>query len=191
MFYMIEIDYSDPASQPEWDAWYDRYVRDLVTVPGIETAQRLRGDNAAAARFLAIYTLASLSVYGEPRYREVGGGGHASARWRAHIRRRRNLYNGLDRAPAISSAARLLVTEAEPQALGCADILFIALDVVDMRAFAQEPGSPLAGQAPFDGEPRRRYVAIADERRASRFAESDAVAVYRPSGDRLTAGAPQ
>ena len=105
MIYMIEIDYADPASEAEWNAWYDTYLRDLVTVPGIETAQRFRGITTAAKAHLAVYTLASLSVYGEPRYREIGGGGHASAAWRAHIRRRRNLYAGIDRVPEVTAGS--------------------------------------------------------------------------------------
>ena len=70
MIYMIEIDYADPASEAEWNAWYDTYLRDLVTVPGIDTGQRFRGITPRRKAHLAVYTLASLAVYGEPRYRE-------------------------------------------------------------------------------------------------------------------------
>ena len=189
MIYMIEIDYADPASEAEWNAWYDTYLRDLVTVPGIETAQRFRGITRAAKAHLAVYTLASLSVYGEPRYREIGGGGHASAAWRAHIRRRRNLYAGVDRVPEVTAGSVLLVTEDEPRSLGLADILFVPLEIVDMKALAAKEGSPLAGQVPFDGEPRRRYVAIAEEGAATRagLTRSERLAVYRPSSPRLVA----
>ena len=53
----------------------------------------------------------------------------------------------------------LLVTEDEPESLGLADILFVPLEIVDMKALAAKEGSPLAGQVPFDGRaaapPRR------------------------------------
>jgi hypothetical protein len=193
MIYMIEIDYDDPASEAEWNAWYDGYLRDLVTVPGIDTAQRFRGENDAARKHLAVYTFASLSVYSDPRYAAVGGGGRASSRWKAHISRRRNLYEGLAWVPEVRDSHRLLVTEAEPEALALADVLFVPLEILSMRARAAEAGGALAGQVPFDDDPPRRYVAIAANDvvvRAGVAARND-VAIYRPSSPWLkNEGAP-
>jgi hypothetical protein len=189
MIYMIEIDYTDRATEDEWDAWYHTYVRDLVTVPGIATGQRFIAASLTPYRHVAVYTLESLSVYEHPRYREVGGGGKASARWRSHIRRRRNLFNGMDRVPeAAVGETALLVTEQEPSSLGLKDILFARLDVVDMEEISRRPGSALRDQVPFDGEPKTRYVAmtpLALTRAVGLTARSD-VAVYEPSGRRAT-----
>ena len=102
MIYMIEIDYADPASEAEWNAWYDGYMRDMVSVPGILTGQRFVAVTPGARRYLAVYALAGTSVYGDPRYKAVGGGGFASTKWRAHIRRRRNLYDGIDHVPDVT-----------------------------------------------------------------------------------------
>jgi hypothetical protein len=189
MIYMIEIDYADPATEGEWDAWYHTYVRDLVTIPGIATGQRFVAASPTPYRHLAVYTLQSLSVYDNPRYREIGGGGKASAKWRSHIRRRRNLFNGMDWVPeaAIGETA-LLVTEQNPQSLDLRDVLFARLDVVDMEAIARQPGSALRDQVPFDGKPEIRYVAMTPlaSARALGLAERSDVAVYEPSGGRVT-----
>jgi hypothetical protein len=187
MIYMIEIDYGDPASEAEWNAWYEAYLRDLVTVPGIDTAQRFRGENAAARKHLAVYTVASLSVYSDPRYAAVGGGGRASSRWKAHISRRRNLYHGLAWAPEVRDSHRLVVTETSPKELGLADILFVPLEILSMRAKAAEAGSALAGQALFDDDPPRRFVAVAAARLVAKaeLASRPDVAIYRPSSSWL------
>ncbi len=185
MIYMIEINYTDPASEPEWDEWYEVYLRELVTVPGIDTAQRFRGDNATARRHLAVYTFDGLSVYSEPRYHEIGGGGFASAKWRAHIKRRRNLYEGLAYVPQVTPDSRLIVTEVEPATLGLPDIMFVALAVKDMRAVQADPNHPLSKQVPFENDPLRRFVAIVPAARAAELAGNPAIDVYRPSSEYL------
>lgn len=185
MIYIIEINYTDPESEAEWNSWYDGYLRDLATVPGILTAQRFVGDNAAARRHLAIYTFAGLSVYSEPRYKRLGGGGFASARWKANIQRRRNLYDGDLFLPRVTDGARLLITETEPETLDLADALFATVEVADMRAAQADPASPVFGQVPFDNRPARRHLAVLSADRATALAASDKVAVYRPSSPRL------
>jgi hypothetical protein len=192
MIYIIEIDYTDPATEAEWDAWYHTYVRDLVTVPGIATGQRFVAASPAEYRHLAIYTLESLAVYESPRYREIGGGGTASAKWRSHIRRRRNLFNGIGRVPeATVGETVLLVTESEPRTLSLKDVLFTRLDVLDMAVVASEPGSALRNQVPFDGEPKVRCVAMAPRAaaEAAGLTAREDLAVYEPSAGRETSPA--
>jgi hypothetical protein len=185
MIYIIEINYTDPQSEADWNAWYEGYLREMVTVPGILTAQRFLGENAAARKHLAVYTLAGLSVYAEPRYKEVGGGGFASAKWKANIKRRRNLYDGVELVPEVRDGSRLLMTETEPVALDLADVLFVPVEVTDMRAAQADPGSSVFGQVPFDNDPGRRHLAIVPADRASDVAERGTIAVYRPSSPRL------
>ena len=186
MIYMIEINYTDAASESEWDEWYEVYLRELVTVPGIDTAQRFRGDNTSAHRHLAVYTFAGLSVYSEPRYHEIGGGGFASAKWRQHIKRRRNLYDGLDYVPKVTPASRLIVTEEEPAKLGLPDILFVDLAVKDMRAVQADPNHPLSRQVPFENDPPRRFLSVVPAGRAAELAANPAIDIYRPSSEYLT-----
>ncbi len=56
MIYMVELNYSDPSTVTESSAWYDTYLQQLVTVPGLLTAQRYRAvnGNSAAWQYLAI-----------------------------------------------------------------------------------------------------------------------------------------
>lgn len=183
MIYIIEIDYADPASEAEWNAWYDGYMRDLVGVPGILTGQRFVTVTPGARRYLAVYGFAGTSVYGEERYKAVGGGGFASAKWRAHIRRRRNLYDGVDHVPEVTLGSRMVLSERDPVVLDAPDGFFVPLTIHDMRAEQADPASPLYGQVRFDDDPARRWVAVLPA--AADELAPGSVAVYRPTTPRL------
>jgi hypothetical protein len=82
MIYMVEIDFSAPDHSPEWNAWWDWYNGNLpliVTVPGVDTAQRLEATAPGAPRYLAIYTVAGPDVFESQAYLSIGGGGTASS----------------------------------------------------------------------------------------------------------------
>ncbi len=42
MIYKVELSFSDPAREDEWNAWYETYLAQLVSLPGLSTAQRHR-----------------------------------------------------------------------------------------------------------------------------------------------------
>ena len=42
MIYTVELNFSDPARTGEWNAWYESYLKKLITLPGLSTAQRFR-----------------------------------------------------------------------------------------------------------------------------------------------------
>lgn len=169
MIYMVEIDFTSPAHEGEWNDWYFNHLPTLLSVPGIDTAQRLKATAGASPAYIAIYTVAAPEVYTSDAYRGVGGGGDASAKWRAFIKRRRNLFAGLDRVPAISDDARLIVTELEPADLDLPDLMFLPLAV-----------------AALDGAPTRRHLAVVDAARAERqdVASLAGLRVYRPISKR-------
>jgi hypothetical protein len=79
------------------------------------------------------------------------------------------------------------VTEASPGALDLADVLFVPLHGLDMMANSTSKTQDF-GIVPFNGDPKHRYVAIADLSRKgpTRLAAIPALAIYRPSGRRLT-----
>lgn len=151
MIYMVEIDFTNPAAEPEWDAWYRNHLHTILSVPGFRTAQRLKACGDVRPAYLAVYTADSPEVFTSDAYRAIGGGGDASARWREFIRRRRNLYAGIDRVPEITDEARMLVTEADPATFDLPDVLFATLEV-----------------AALDGAPVRRHVAVVDAARVAR-----------------------
>jgi hypothetical protein len=132
MIYTVEIDFQSPENEPEWNRWYHGNLPLILTVPGFETAQRLERVGAYGPRFLAVYTVSSAAVFTSDAYRAVGGGGAASAQWRDWIERRRNLYSGLDRVPAITVDALLALTETDPALLELPDALFVPLEAIGL-----------------------------------------------------------
>jgi hypothetical protein len=60
---------TEPAWQADWDHWYTTHLQVLLTVNGIDSAQRfklMQGNNAPS---LAIYTIASPEVFQDPYYK--------------------------------------------------------------------------------------------------------------------------
>ena len=59
MIYMVDHIFADPALEPAWHEWYSGYLRKLVSVPGIHTAQRFKAIGHAPSRYLAMYSIDS------------------------------------------------------------------------------------------------------------------------------------
>ena len=95
MIYTVELNYSDPSTADEWSAWYETYLRQLVSLDGLDTAQRFRAQSPDTQfwEYFAIYTVPNLDVYETEAYRAIGGGGNASKAFHHAISRRRNVYN--------------------------------------------------------------------------------------------------
>ena len=51
MIYMVDHVYADPATEAQWHAWYSEYLKQLVAVPGIHSAQRFYLDVAGIIDF--------------------------------------------------------------------------------------------------------------------------------------------
>jgi len=68
----------------EWNAWYETYLTQLVSLPGLTTAQRFRAltSGTPAWTYLAIYSVASLEVFASEAYRGIGGGDQARCPFR-------------------------------------------------------------------------------------------------------------
>ncbi len=154
MIYTVELNFSDPAREEEWNAWYETYLAQLVSLPGLSTAQRFRAVTPGTPTwaYLALYSVASLDVFESEAYRSIGGGGKASARFTEAIRRRRNVYAGLDRAPEVTDAGRVLLCEHTRDGWDLADCLFLPLEAA--------AGRRKAGATELDGEPSRRAIAV-------------------------------
>ena len=172
MIYTVELNFSDPLREPEWSAWYETYLRQLVSLPGLNTAQRFRAVRPDVERwaYLAVYSLDSLDVYSSESYRKIGGGGNASARFRDAIRRRRNVYAGIDRFPEITPDGRVLFGE---------DMTPVDLKDVLPYPLQAASGRRQAGATELDGQPDRRMIAVAG---AAAISGQDlpGLAVYAP-----------
>ena len=156
MIYTVELNYSDELTADEWNAWYETYLKQLVTLDGIETAQRFRSVNKLKPlwEYLAVYTLTNLDVYETEEYRKIGGGGNASKNFHHAISRRRNVYAGVETMAAVSNKARILLWEGQPDEFGLPDCLPVTLTAA--------AGHRQAGATKLDGTPEHRSIAVVD-----------------------------
>ena len=110
MIYMVDHVFADPALELAWHEWYAGYLRKLVSVPSIHTAQRFKALGCTPSRYLAMYSIDSADVYTSEGYKAIGGGGSQSARFHHAYRLwTRNLFEGASRAPAVTDGQRVLV----------------------------------------------------------------------------------
>ncbi|MED5358451.1 MAG: hypothetical protein VYD85_08555 [Pseudomonadota bacterium] len=176
MIYTVELNFSDASKTDEWNAWYETYLKQLVSLDGLETAQRFRAvaGSEPTWEYLALYTVPNLDVYESEAYRKIGGGGNASKAFHHAISRRRNVYKGVERMPAVSDEARVLFWKGTPDYFGLPDCLPVALTA--------GAGNQQAGATKIDGIPERRAIAVADAAAVERydFTAIEGFAVYAP-----------
>ena len=176
MIYTVELNFSDASKTDEWNAWYETYLKQLVSLDGLETAQRFRAvaGSKPTWEYLALYTVPNLDVYESEAYRKIGGGGNASKAFHHAISRRRNVYNGVERMAAVSDEARVLFWEGVPDDFGLPDCLPVALTA--------GAGNQQAGATKIDGTPERRAIAVVDAAAVERydFTAIEGLAVYAP-----------
>lgn len=117
MIYTVECSFSDPASEAEWNDFYSlEKLPALISVSGFHTSQRFKALSTGCPVYLAMHSIEGLAVLEGDEYRQKGGGNFA--RWQQHITDwHRNLYGGLERAPAIGEGDHLIVSADGPQPL--------------------------------------------------------------------------
>lgn len=114
MIYMVEHTFSMPQLEDEWNTWYAGNLHVLLSVPGIESAQRFRIPDAEPPRYMAMYTVAGPEVFETDAYRSAGGGGANSMRFRpAYQIWVRNVFAGIDAAPEVKQGQCLLSVDAD------------------------------------------------------------------------------
>ena len=182
MIYTVELNYSDELTADEWKAWYETYLKQLVLLDGIETAQRFQAVNKLTPlwEYLAIYTLPNLDVYETEEYLKIGGGGNASKNFHHAISRRRNVYKGIETMAAISDKARILLWEGQPDDFGLPDCLPVTLST--------GAGNQQAGATKLDGTPERRSIAVVDAATVERydFVSVVGLTIYAPITQRYS-----
>jgi len=148
----------------------------LVSLPGLNTAQRFRAvaPETVTWEYLALYSIETLDVYESEAYRNIGGGGNASLRFKDAITRRRNVYEGIERVPSVSEDGRILLCEDAPFGFDLADILFLPLSAA--------AGRRRAGATELTGSPERRAIAVCDASVVDRvdLTRNAGLAVYAP-----------
>ncbi len=170
MIYMVEIEFTNAEREPEWNAWYSAHLHTILSVPGIETAQRFHEMSGKTPRYLAIYTIASADVFDSEAYAGIGGGGVASARWREYIRRNRNLLSGIEVVPEVTTSSRLLVCDDRARLGDIPDLMFAQLK-----------------PAALDRSVEERFLAIAglEQIRDTALADREGLRIYEPMSPRI------
>jgi hypothetical protein len=170
MIYMVEHTFSLPELEDEWNVWYFGNLRVLLSVPGIDSAQRFRVPATTPPRYMAMYTLSGPEVFESAAYREAGGGGANSVRFRpAYQVWVRNIFDGIDRAPEVHAGQCLLSVDA---ARTHDDLPGVTLQWG--RAVALHKTTPLRG------------LAVIERAAAQALGDLPHVTVYEPHGTRLS-----
>ena len=112
MLYMVECDISDPQVEAEWNAYYtERKLDEVLAVPGFRTSQRFKSLAPFPSPYLAIHTVDSLDVLTGDAYRS-GGGGSFDPRFQPYIINwHRNVFSGIERAPAVADDELIAVVD--------------------------------------------------------------------------------
>ena len=171
MIYMVQHTFSLPELENEWNTWYFAYLEVLMSLPGFHSAQRFRVPATKPPRYMAMYTVSGPEVFESAAYRDAGGGGSHSVRFRpAYQSWVRNLFADIDQAPAVREGQCLIsVDAAEPRA----DLPGLKLQWG--RAIALHKTTPLRG------------LAVVESATARSLKDLPSVTVYEPYGKRLPA----
>jgi len=162
VIFMCQSGIIDPARESDWDGWYVEHLRIMASVPGISSAQRFKTDSAGHPPSLAMYSVASASVFQDPYYLSVRGMGE----WANLIDRRhykRNLFAGAERAPEVPTNRVLLVADRPGPEDRLAGLDWTWLECVGI-----------------DCSVAHRGIAIAGEAQARSFDPVHEIALYRP-----------
>jgi hypothetical protein len=174
MLYVVEMAFGERSRQAEWDAWYLEHLHVLLSVPGFHTAQRFVCLSPWRAPWLAIYSVDAAEVFESAPYR-ARGGRDSTGEWKPLMRNwDRNVYDGLERAPAVDRGQALLLADAEPASVRGLGIDFCWLEAVGL-----------------DRTVTRRGLAVVDAALGNSLAlaPTGAVRAYRPLMAQLVSSA--
>lgn len=137
MIYTVECNFNDSSSEASWNDFYSLdKLNALISVTGFHSSQRFKALDCDGPIYLALHSIDSLDVLTSEEYRQKGGGNFS--RWQQHITDwYRNLYSGLDHAPAVDSDEYLLMSNIGPEAL-----IAMGLDPVPLHAIALDQVPP-------------------------------------------------
>lgn len=167
--YMVQHVFSRPDWEDEWNAWYAGNLKVLMSVPGFRTGQRFKAVEGVPPRYMAMYTVDSADVFETQVYKDSGGGGTASERFRpAYQVWIRNLFEELAVAPAVQAGECLVMLDAD-------------------SSNAQLPGVSLAMMrcTGFHKTTSWRGLGSVDEAREQTLPKMDRLILYRPITSQL------
>lgn len=137
MIYTVECSFADPGSEAEWNDFYSlSKLPALISVDGFHTSQRFKALSQGCPVYLALHSIEGLEVLTGEEYRKKGGGNFS--RWQQHITDwHRNLYAGLEHAPAVDPDECLAISGIGPEPLIRMGLTPYALRAVGLEKFPE------------------------------------------------------
>lgn len=138
MIYTVECSFADPGSEAEWNDFYSLdKLPALISVSGFHTSQRFKALTRGCPVYLALHSIDGLDILAGEEYRQKGGGNFA--RWQQYITDwHRNLYDGIERAPAIGEGEYLALSATGPGPLVRLGLTPYAMQAVAMEKFPEQ-----------------------------------------------------
>jgi len=147
MIFMSQSGLTDRAREAAWDAWYVKHLHIMASVPGISSAQRFKTATPGFPPSLAMYSVASPNVFIDPYYLKIRGMGE----WQALVDRqyyKRNLFEGLPRAPQVADNHCMLVADRDETQGRVAGLEFTWLKCVGIDRSTPYRGIVVVAAAP-------------------------------------------
>ena len=137
MIYTVECSFADPGSEAEWNDFYSLdKLPALISVSGFHSSQRFKTLSRGGPVYLALHSIDGLDILAGEEYRQKGGGNFA--RWQQHITDwHRNLYAGVERAPAIGEGEYLALSAKGPKPLIQLGLTPYAMHAVALEKFPE------------------------------------------------------
>ncbi|MGO3930634.1 sugar ABC transporter [Rhodopseudomonas pseudopalustris] len=170
LIYTVECSFADPGSEAEWNDFYSLdKLPALISVSGFHTSQRFKALSRGCPVYLAVHSIDGLDILTGEEYRQKGGGNFA--RWQQHITDwHRNLYSGVERAPAVGEGEYLALIATGPEPLIRLGLTPYAMQAVAMEKF-----------------PEYRWLATVERGKAPHIEQlPEGVHVYAPMTAQLT-----
>jgi hypothetical protein len=162
---MVQHSFARPDWEDEWNAWYAKNLRVLLSVPGFLTGQRFKGTDSQPRNYMAMYTVDSPAVFESKAYIDAGGNGVNSQRFRpAYEIWIRNLFDNAQPAPAVGEGECLVLRDSDEKQESLGDIPMTWLESIGFHR-----STPYRGLA---------VVPEADVEQLA--ASSDSLLIYRP-----------
>ena len=146
MIFMSQSGLTEPSRQAAWDQWYLSHLHIMLTVDGIDSAQRFQLLHGDASPSLAIYTIVSPEVFQDAYYQQIRGMG----KWLPLIDRRyycRNLFAGLNVMPAVPETGLLLIADRDEPKPMPAGLAWVWLQAVGLDRSTPYRGMAVAPHA--------------------------------------------
>jgi hypothetical protein len=175
MLYIVEMAFSDPSKEDEWNDWYNvQKSLELLSVPGFNATQRFKTDADVSAPYMAIHSITSTDLYNREDYRKGGGG--SAAHWNdLQPNWTRRIFSGIDEMPGVDMSQVLVMVDIAPD-----DAPDLGLDILWTDGLDWETAASYRDAIMLDSSVPHRGFAIVDPATADALPKTPGVNVYRP-----------